>query len=119
MIYLSWLREISHTSALKIRGVVTAVGGIAHEKASTIGVMSEGGPNYSLHAKSCDQGHRVNLSNGRWRYAEQPGTDGTPVSSKQAQTSKSANKTLISLELVNNLIMYLYNGHGNSAEDII
>ena len=57
-----------------------------------------------------------NLSNGRWCYAERPGTDGT---SKQAQTSESANKTLISLELVNNLVMDIYNGHGNSAEDII
>ena len=60
-----------------------------------------------------------NLSNGRSRYAERPGTDGTSVSSKQAQTSESANKTLISLELLNNLIMDIYNGHGNSAEDII
>ena len=30
-----------------------------------------------------------------------------------------ANKTLISLELVNNQIMDIYNGHVNSAEDII
>ena len=51
--------------------------------------------------------------------AEWPGTDETPVSSKQAQTSEFANKTLISLEFVNNLIMDIYNGHGNSAEDII
>ena len=60
-----------------------------------------------------------NLSNGRWCYAERPGTDGTPISPKQGVASESAIKTLISLELLKNLIMDINNGHGNSAEDII
>ena len=42
-----------------------------------------------------------------------------PTSLGGGITSESVNKTLISLELVNNLIMDIYNGHGNNAEDII
>ena len=99
---------------------VMAGGGITHEsKARTIGVMSEGGLRSRCMRRAVIRGTAFNLSNGRWGYAERPGTDGTSLSSKQGETSESANKTLISLELAMNLIMDIYNGHGNSAEDII
>ena len=104
--------------------------------ANTSSVMTGGGITHGMKARTfgwCKRevlssrcmwgavirGAAYNLSNGRWRYAERPGTDQTSVLSKQAQTAWSANKTLISLELVKNLIMDICNGHGNSAEDII
>ena len=37
MIYSSLLRQIFHASALKIRGVVIALGGIAHDKKARSG----------------------------------------------------------------------------------
>ena len=53
---------------------------------------------------------------GRCRYAEWPVKDGIR---KQTETSSSANKLLISFDLTKNFIIDWYNGHANSAEDII
>ena len=95
-------------------------GGITHEtKARTVGVMSEESIGSRCMRRAVISGTAYNLSSGRWGYAERPGTDGTSFSSKQGETSESANKTLISVELAKNLIMDMYNGHVNSAEDIM
>ena len=84
--------EDTDTKGISTTGSVMTIGRITHEtKARAIGVMSEGGPKQSLHAKS------------------------TKISTK----SKSVNKTLFSLEFVKNLIMDIYNRHVNSAEDIV
>ena len=83
MIYLSWLKQIFHTSALKIQGVVIALGGIAHKK------KARSGRTAAMRSGQEQTGHRFRSSN-------------------KAQTSQYANKTLISLELVKNLIMDIY-----------
>ena len=120
IILLSCLKEVFHDSALPIQ-VVSWQGAGLHmrRRQEPLGWCKREVLSSRCMWRAVIRGAAYNLSNGRWRYAERPGTDQTSVSSKQAQTTWSANKTLISLELVKNLIMDICNGHGNSAEDII
>ena len=91
--------------------------GITHEKtAKSIGLMSEGGRKQSLQVESCEQGTAYNLSNGRWRYAERPGTDGV---SKNTEVSSCANIRLICRGFLKSLAIDMYNWRAGSVEDII
>ena len=120
IILLSCLKDIFHISALPIQVVSWRVAGLHMSwRQEPSGWCQREVLGSHCMRRAVIRGTAYNLSNGRSRYAERPGTEQTSVSSKQAQTIWSANKTLIYLELVNNLIMDISNGHGNSAEDII